>query len=89
MQEQRRGGSGPEHRRQRQVRPALRPALGEPTLFVAARCEKLIKAMESYHYGEKGGELPVKDGEHDHLIDALRYHFVNRTTRALRGGERH
>jgi hypothetical protein len=24
-----------------------------------------------------GGELPLKDGLHDHPIDALRYFFVN------------
>ena len=28
--------------------------------------------------GGGGGENPQKDGEHDHLIDALRYFFVNR-----------
>jgi len=33
--------------------------------------------MKSYRYGEGGGEVPLKDGEHDHLIDALRYFFVN------------
>ena len=33
--------------------------------------------MQSYRYPATGGELPVKDGEHDHPIDALRYYFVN------------
>ncbi len=59
------------------VRAALRPASGPPTLFVHPRCERLIRALRSYRYPPGGGELPVKDGEHDHLIDALRYHFVN------------
>ncbi|HEV7300833.1 MAG TPA: hypothetical protein VGN72_15815 [Tepidisphaeraceae bacterium] len=59
------------------VRAALRPASGAAALFIHPRCTRLIKAMRSYHYPPCGGELPVKDGEHDHLIDALRYHFVN------------
>ncbi|MGB7158133.1 MAG: hypothetical protein WBD40_08710 [Tepidisphaeraceae bacterium] len=61
------------------IRAALKPASGKPTLFIHARCQRLIKAMRSYHYAPGGSELPVKDGEHDHLIDALRYWFVNRT----------
>jgi hypothetical protein len=63
------------------IRSALRPAHGEPTLFVDPRCPRLIRALRSYHYPDGGGELPVKDGEHDHLIDALRYWFVNREGR--------
>ena len=53
-------------------------AAGKPTLFIHPRCARLIKAMRSYHYAEGGSELPVKDGVHDHLIDALRYWFINR-----------
>jgi len=34
--------------------------------------------MQCYRYGANTGELPLKDGEHDHLVDALRYYFVNR-----------
>jgi hypothetical protein len=60
------------------IRAALCPAEGEPTLFVHPRCVRLIKALHAYRYGERGGEVPLKDGEHDHLIDALRYYFVNR-----------
>src|SRR4051812_45878034 len=56
------------------LRAALRPALGEPKLFIHPRCEHLIAAMKGYHYAPGGSELPVKDGVHDHLIDALRYH---------------
>jgi hypothetical protein len=59
------------------IRAALKPAAGRPTLFVHPRCRHLIRALGSYHYAPGGSELPVKDGEHDHLIDALRYHFVN------------
>jgi hypothetical protein len=59
------------------IRHALRPASGEPTLFVHPRCTRLRAALKAYRYGDLGGELPIKDGTHDHPIDALRYHFVN------------
>src|SRR5439155_13264019 len=59
------------------IRAALRPATGEPTLFIHPRCKRLIRALTAYRYAE-GSEQPIKDGEHDHFIDALRYHFVNR-----------
>jgi len=59
------------------MRTALRPGFGEPTLFIHPRCARLIRAMRCYHYAPGGSELFVKDGEHDHLIDALRYYFVN------------
>jgi hypothetical protein len=39
--------------------------------------------MQSYRYGAGGGEIPLKDGEHDHFIDALRYHYVNRGSDAI------
>lgn len=70
------------------IRAELRPAFGPPRLFVHPRCKRLIRAMQSYHYSEKGSELPLKDGEHDHLIDALRYHFVN-VAREEPGGRRY
>ncbi|MDD4889775.1 MAG: hypothetical protein PHU85_07565 [Phycisphaerae bacterium] len=56
---------------------------GGPMLRIDSRCERLILAMEAYRYpdpGERSGgnsELPIKDGVHDHPIDALRYFFVN------------
>ena len=38
--------------------------------------------MQSLHYGKGANgallEVPEKDGVHDHIIDALRYFFVNR-----------
>jgi Terminase RNaseH-like domain len=64
------------------IRAALRSGNAEVKLFIHPRCKRLIKAMRGYHYPEGGGETPVKDGENDHLVDALRYFFVNR-----RGGE--
>lgn len=65
------------------IRAALRPACGEPTLIIHPRCQRLIRALEQYRYApdSRGGELPLKDGVHDHLIDALRYFFVNREHR--------
>jgi hypothetical protein len=60
------------------IRAALRPAHGAAKLFFHPRCARLIHAMQAYRYPDKGGELPLKDGTHDHLIDALRYYFVNR-----------
>jgi hypothetical protein len=61
------------------IRAALRPAQGSPRLFIHPRCKRLIEAMKSYRYAQGGSEVPLKDGEHDHLIDALRYFFANHT----------
>ena len=62
------------------VRASLRPAAGEPRLFVDPRCVRLVAALEAYRYPEGGGETPLKDGVHDHLVDALRYELVNNLT---------
>jgi hypothetical protein len=59
------------------IRAALRSAAGDVRLHVHPRCKRMIRALQNYHYPLTGGELPLKDGEHDHLIDALRYYFVN------------
>ena len=68
------------------IRAALRPASGEPTLFIHARCKRLIEALTCYRYPDSGTtEKPLKDGRHDHLIDALRYHFVNCREKSLQG----
>jgi len=69
------------------IRRAIRSGDGQSTLVISPRCQRLIEAMQCYHYPEPGsiasGELPLKDGVHDHPIDALRYFFVNynRTTK--------
>lgn len=67
------------------VRTRLAPAAGLPRLLVHARCERLIEALERYHYPAERPESvePVKDG-HDHAADALRYLVVN-LDRAYRG----
>ncbi len=63
------------------IRRAIRSGDGQSTLVISPRCQRLIEAMQCYHYPESGntagGELPLKDGVHDHPIDALRYFFVN------------
>lgn len=59
------------------VRAALRSASGAVRLTVHPRCRRLVAALRGYRYPDGGGELPLKDGTHDHLVDALRYHFVN------------
>lgn len=61
------------------IRTGLRTALGEVRLHIHARCQQLIAALRGYHYRPGGGEKPVKDGTHDHAVDALRYFYVNRS----------
>jgi hypothetical protein len=67
------------------IRRAIRAGDGKSRLLISPRCQRLIEAMQCYHYPETGSaaELPLKDGLHDHPIDALRYFFVNhnRTTK--------
>lgn len=63
------------------IRAQLKSAAGDVRLFIHPRCRKLIRAMQAYHYPEKGGERPEKDGTHDHPIDALRYYLVGREVR--------
>jgi len=73
------------------IRSALAPAAGEPKLLIHPRCRALIDAFGEYHYPPPGStadpDKPVKDGP-DHVIDALRYFFVNRVrpTIAIRRG---
>jgi Terminase RNaseH-like domain len=69
------------------IRTALRPALGEPTLFIHPRCVNLLRALAAYRYADTilGSRSPIKDGVHDHPVDALRYHFVNAQRTGLRG----
>jgi hypothetical protein len=59
------------------IRAGLKSGTGEVTLFIHPRCKRLIEAMRSYRYGEGRDENPLKDWS-DHLVDALRYFFVNR-----------
>jgi len=71
------------------IRAGLRPAAGNPSLFIHPRCQRLIRAMRSYRYSARGGELPLKDGTHDHLVDALRYFYVNSAGSSAAEGRRY
>ena len=63
------------------IRRAIRSGDGKSRLVISPRCQRLIEALQCYHYPEDGGaagrELPLKDGVYDHPMDALRYFFVN------------
>ena len=63
------------------IRAFVRSGDGRIRLRINPRCERLIEAMQCYHFPEAGrgatSETPEKDGVHDHPIDALRYFFVN------------
>ncbi len=60
------------------VRSKLRSADGVINLEIVADCKRLIDDIQGYNYpsdadGSAVGELPEKDGIHDHTMDALRY----------------
>jgi hypothetical protein len=62
------------------VRSLIRSADGTRRLFVHPRCRRLIDDLEHYRYPDTGSKLdePLKDGVHDHTMDALRYLVVCR-----------
>jgi hypothetical protein len=64
------------------IRRALKAGDGQSRLVISPKCQRLIEAMRCYHYPQRGGEMPEKDGVYDHPIDALRYFFVNYTNTA-------
>jgi hypothetical protein len=66
------------------IRAALRSASGETRLFINPRCSGLIRSLERYHYKDAQSEIPLKDGLHDHAVDALRYFFVNAMEKPLK-----
>lgn len=67
------------------IRAALCRGDGQRRLIISPTCRSLIAALRCYHYPDLGtSELPVKDGIHDHPIDALRYFFVNYLTSQAR-----
>lgn len=64
------------------IRRHIKAGDGKSKLIISPKCLRLIEAMRCYHYPDNVGqnlaaELPLKDGVHDHPIDALRYFFVN------------
>lgn len=60
------------------VRARLKPAAGQPTLYIHERCVKLVESLEKYRYPSENPETlkPIKDGS-DHAVDALRYMLAN------------
>ena len=55
---------------------------GDRRLHINKKCVNVINDVESYRYqDQKEGtdlkEVPMKDGLHDHSMDALRYFFIN------------
>ena len=65
------------------VRSYLENAQGEARLFISDKCEGIIEDFENYRYPDKREnqrlkDEPLKDGRHDHGMDAVRYFFVNR-----------
>ncbi|MCL4305530.1 hypothetical protein KJZ99_06425 [bacterium] len=58
------------------VKSALRDASGKVSLLISPRCEKLIRDLARYRWAANKEE-PLKDGDSDHSLDALRYFFVN------------
>ncbi|MCX6601168.1 MAG: hypothetical protein NT025_06365 [bacterium] len=58
------------------LKSALCDAAGRVHLRVAPRCRRLIADFARYRWAASGEE-PLKDGQCDHSMDALRYFFVN------------
>lgn len=58
------------------VREKLMDAAGRVALKVDRSCEKIIEDFRGYRRHSHSDE-PVKDGLHDHTMDALRYFIVN------------
>ncbi|MCB2198539.1 hypothetical protein KQI63_03990 [bacterium] len=58
------------------VRSLLLDANRDVRLRVHPRCEELIRAFDGYMW-DVAEDQPKKDGEHDHLMDALRYLVIN------------
>jgi hypothetical protein len=65
------------------VRGFIENADGNRYLHLDKKCIGLAQDLENYRYPEhmEGRDLkqtPLKDGIHDHGVDALRYYFINR-----------
>lgn len=64
------------------VRAYVLNASGKRRLFVTKRCEWAIKSFYGYTYKLGAFKLileePEKDNIHDHMMDAIRYFFVNK-----------
>lgn len=65
------------------VRSYILNARGQRRFFVTNNCSKTIESFNKYTYAPKSKnndtikEEPLKDGKYDHMMDAIRYFFVN------------
>ena len=65
------------------VRGFIENAQGHRFVHLDNKCKGLAEDLENYRYPEakEGKDLkpePIKDGRHDHSMDAFRYFFLNR-----------
>jgi hypothetical protein len=64
------------------VRSLMLSAAGTRRLFVTRNCVEMIRSVRGYSYattrGDQPKEAPLKDGQHDHLCDALRYVCIHK-----------
>jgi len=65
------------------VRGFIENAQGQRFVHLDRKCMGLAEDLENYRYPEasEGKDLkpdPIKDGRHDHSMDAFRYFFLNR-----------
>lgn len=63
------------------VRSFIKASNGVRRFFVTENCKNALRSLTGYAYADQDrGEFkeePLKDGEHDHMCDAIRYFFVN------------
>jgi len=68
------------------VRSYIKNTKGERRYFVYDKCVKTIEAFNAYQYAPNNNgnikEEALKDGVNDHIMDAIRYFFVNRFDQA-------
>lgn len=67
------------------VRSFIKNTLGIRRYFVYSHCKQTIECFRAYQYASKNGisiEEPLKDGIYDHMMDAIRYFYVNRFDQA-------
>jgi formylmethanofuran dehydrogenase subunit E len=61
------------------VRSFIKNSLGQIRYLVTENCTESIRCFNGYQYKEDNKkEEALKDGIHDHLMDAIRYFFVNK-----------
>jgi len=64
------------------TRSFIKNTLGVCRFFITENCTETIRSFNGYQYTvKKSGDVkeePLKDNLHDHLMDAVRYFFVNR-----------